>query len=76
MQWAVIEGSYTPTPAEPRLRELGVDVIKGIYAECGLEFPEDALMLSRGDEESRRAAELEQETEELLLLELTGALLN
>lgn len=36
LQWPIIEGSFTPTPAEPRLRELPVAEVKGIYGELGL----------------------------------------
>ena len=72
-QWAIMEGSFTPTPAEPRLRELGVDVVKSIYAECGIEFPEEALKsIGTGDEESRQATdEAAFEEEKLRLLELS-----
>lgn len=67
--WAIVEGSYTPTPAEPRLRELGVDVVKAIYKEVGLEFPETVLT-GTGGEESRQDAELEAERLHLLELSL------
>lgn len=74
-QWAIIEGSYTPTPAEPRLRELGVEVVKSIYAECGLEFPEEEALRSAsiGGEEPRQEStdEAALEDERLRLLELS-----
>jgi hypothetical protein len=74
-QWAIIEGSFTPTPAEPRLRELGVEVVKAIYAEAGFEFPEEAVKTGTGDEESR-TSEAELVAEELSLLELELTLTN
>lgn len=71
-QWAIIEGSFTPTPAEPRLRELGVEVVKAIYAEAGLEFPDDALKATdTGGEEPRLSSEAELESERLRVLELS-----
>ena len=69
--WPIIEGSFTPTPAEPRLRDLGVAEVKAIYTEMGLEFPESQIKSSdTGDVESRSAAAVEAELEYLRLLEL------
>ena len=72
-QWAIMEGSFTPTPAEPRLRTLGVSEVKAIYKECGLEFPEqESLKLEGiGGEEPRLTVdEAAIEEEQLRLLEL------
>jgi hypothetical protein len=71
IQWPIIEGSFTPTPAEPRLRDLGVAEVKAIYTEMGLEFPESQIKSTdTGDAESRSVAEIEAELEYLRLLEL------
>jgi hypothetical protein len=72
-QWPIIEGSFTPTPAEPRLRELGVAEVKSIYQESGLTLPDDIeAQYSRGGEEPRQGeAEKSTELEELRLLELS-----
>lgn len=71
-EWAIIEGSFTPTPAEPRLRELGVEEVKSIYAAAGIEFPEEiSLKSGSGTEEVRSDdSEAELETERLALLAL------
>lgn len=71
--WPIIEGSFTPTPAEPRLRSLGVAEVKSIYQELGLELPEEIKSVDgTGDEESRQnAAEVDAEIERLRLLELS-----
>lgn len=75
-EWAIIEGSFTPTPAEPRLRELGVEEVKSIYAEAGIEFPEEiSLKSGNGTEEVRsddNEAELESERLAILALELNA----
>jgi hypothetical protein len=72
IQWPIIEGSFTPTPAEPRLRALGVAEVKAIYTELGLEFPESEIKTSdTGDVESRSDADIETERELLLLLSLS-----
>ncbi len=71
--WPVIEGSFTPTPMEPRLRELGVAEVKSIYQELGLEIP-DAVKSSddEGTEEVRpNRNDIEVEVERLKLLELS-----
>ena len=73
-QWAIIEGSFTPTPAEPRLRELGVAEVKSIYAECGLEFPNEEALRSAsigGEEPRQETEEAALEDERLRLLELS-----
>jgi hypothetical protein len=72
-QWAIMEGSFTPSPAEPRLRELGVAEVKAIYKDCGLEFPEESALKLEGigGEEPRTTAdETELEEEKLRLMEL------
>lgn len=76
-QWVIIEGSFTPTPAEYRLRELGVEEVKSIYAEYGLELPDDINVAKdgQGAEEVRHdddtAIEVERERLRLLELELS-----
>lgn len=72
LEWAIIEGSFTPTPAEPRMRELGVEEVKSIYAEAGLEFPESInLKNDTGTEEVRQSQEeIDAEAERIALLEL------
>ncbi len=81
LQWPIIEGSFTPTPAEPRLRDMAVAEVKALYTEMGIEFPDDAELYRKvgwsaieaqntGGEESRSAAEIEAELEHLRLLEL------
>lgn len=74
-QWVIIEGSFTPTPAEPRLRELGVAEVKSLYEAAGLPLPDDwkATSDDTGGEESRPTDEREAidvERERLELLEL------
>lgn len=73
-EWVIIEGSFTPTPAEPRLRELSVSEVKAIYAELNLELPSEVpeVKAATGDEESQSDAskEIELEREKLRLLAL------
>lgn len=71
-QWVIIEGSFTPTPAEPRLRELSVEEVKTIYKDMNLELPEQLVETDQGVEETRTDDdELALERERLLLLELS-----
>lgn len=80
-QWVIIEGSFTPTPAEPRMRELGVAEVKSIYTECGLELPDQmdvVLKSAEGAEEVQsdvKTAEMEAEEQRLRLLELELSLI-
>ncbi len=71
-QWVIIEGSFTPHPAEPRMRELPVGEVKAIYAELGLELPEQVKAAEdRGAEEAQAIeAQIALEQERLRLLEL------
>lgn len=70
--WPIIEGSFTPTPAEPRLREFGVAEVKAIYEELGLELPNDVKSSeSTGVEKTRPADDIELERERLRLFELS-----
>jgi hypothetical protein len=70
-RWAIAEVSFTPTPAEPRMRlELPVTVLKAAYHELGLEFPEQESA-DTGAAEARRQ-ELELEREALALLQLAA----
>jgi hypothetical protein len=75
-EWPIIEGSLTPTPAESRLRDLGVHELKAIYEGLGLELPPElnAEVSTTGGEEPQGEADdvtLELERLELLELELT-----
>jgi hypothetical protein len=80
-QWVIIEGSFTPTPAEPRMRELGIAEVKSLYADVGLELPEQmdvVLKAAEGAEEAQsvaNAAEIEAEAERLRLLEIELSLI-
>ena len=73
LEWPIIEGSFTPTPCEPRMRQLGVAEVKSIYQESGLTLPDDfEAQYSKGGEEPRQGdAENEAELEMLRLLELS-----
>lgn len=74
LRWPIIEGSLTPTPAEPRMRtERPVAEIKAIYDQVGLSLPETVETdASTGDEESRELTDdQKRELERLRLLELS-----
>lgn len=74
--WTIVEGSLTPTPADWRQRtDTPVQVIKSYYSELGLTWPETDNESAEGDEESRKARELDLERERLALLELEIAAL-
>lgn len=57
LRWATVEGSATPTPADPRqVMERPIAEIKSAFSQIGLAFePEPS---GRGDEESRLEAKL------------------
>jgi hypothetical protein len=73
LEWPIIEGSFTPTPCEPRLRQLGVTEVKSIYQESGLTLPEaiEAQYSTGGEEPRQGDAEKDLELERLRLLELS-----
>ncbi len=39
LQWPLVAASLTPMPAEPRLKP--VETLKSIYADCGIDIPDD-----------------------------------
>lgn len=74
LRWPIVEGSLTPTPAEPRMRtERPMSEIKAIYDQVGLSLPETVeTEASTGDEESRELTDdQKRELERLRLLELS-----
>lgn len=70
--WPIIEGSLTPTPAETRLRELGVAELKAIYTDLGLDLPDELVEHTDKDGEKPclEATDFDLEAERLGLLAL------
>lgn len=56
LRWATVEGSATPTPADPRqVFERPVAEIKSAFSQIGISYePESGAASGTGDEESRR----------------------
>jgi len=51
LRWPIVEGSMTPTPADPRQMERPIAEIKSAYSDLGLTFPE-----GKGAEDARQIA--------------------
>lgn len=67
LRWPIVEGSMTPTPADPRQMQRPIAEIKSAYTAIGLDFPQ--LDTGKGDEESRQR-EIAKRLGLLALLEL------
>lgn len=54
LRWATMEGSATPTPADPRQRlERPIAEIKSAFSQIGISFEPESGASGTGDEESR-----------------------
>ena len=72
VRWPIVEGTLTPTPAEPRNRiELPVKLIKSAFADLGLADQLDELLKGTEDVRAERERQLAIERERIRLLALT-----
>lgn len=71
LRWPIVEGSMTPTPADPRQMQRPIAEIKSAYTAIGLDFPQ--LDSGKGDEESRQS-EIAKGLALLALLELESTI--
>lgn len=76
LRWATVEGSATPTPADPRqVLERPIAEIKSAFSQIGLSFEPESGASGEGDEESRLKIAAKLKLLDLLLFEteLLGA---
>jgi hypothetical protein len=71
LRWPIVEGSMTPTPADPRQMQRPIAEIKSAYTAIGLDFPQ--LGNGKGDEESRQS-EIAKSLGLLALLEIESTI--
>ena len=73
LRWATVEGSATPTPADPRqVMERPVAEIKSAFSQIGISFEPESGASGTGDEKSRQEIAAKLRLLDLLSFETEG----